>query len=135
MELNINHEHSDEGYPVPRESGFQDPLFELFKAAGLDNCYGIPTAETDFYGFMNNTFVIRPYDWESYCDCGFEHRNFRTSRGHEETCREVLPNFLYKPIGFKIIWYKYPLRDSYMNINLSEIEFRAICRECIGSIK
>ena len=80
------------------------------------NFYGIPNDESDFYGFDNDAFTIRPYYW-----------------GEDGNMAE-LPNFLYKPTGFKIHWYKYPFRDSYMNQDLNREEILKIFDKCIHSI-
>ncbi|WP_144106857.1 hypothetical protein [Paraburkholderia sp. BCC1886] len=71
----------------------------------------------DSYGekFDNAVFSIRPYCW---CDkplcpqCGL---------GTEK-------NFVFRPIAFELSWYKYPLRDAYTNIPLTQ----AILRNVIG---
>lgn len=66
--------------------------------------------------FDNETFTIRPYYW-----------------GEDEELME-LPNFIYKPTGFEIQWYKYPFRDSYMNQDLSKKEIINIFKKCVNSI-
>lgn len=71
-----------------------------------------------------------------HCDCGRDERGdiFWTEiGGHASTCRFVQPNFLYKPNGFRINWYKYPFRDSYMTPGISAKEWRKIIRHCIES--
>ena len=68
-------------------------------------------------GFDNEIFTIRPY---SYTDDELE---------------ESLPNFLYKPTGFEINWYKYAFRDSYMNQALDTTQILYIFQDCIDSIK
>src|SRR4051812_7811864 len=60
--------------------------------------------------FENATFVVRPYYWGD-CVCDGE--------GHEPGCLAALPNFLHKPSGYEIRWYKYPFRDSYANRELT----------------
>lgn len=67
-------------------------------------------------GYENETFAIRPYYW-----------------GEDEKLAS-LPNFLYKPSGFEIRWYKYPFRDSYMNMNLSNEAIREIFELCENSV-
>jgi len=71
--------------------------------------------ETDRGGFENEVYLINPYYW-----------------GEDEKIGEE-PNFLYKPTGFAIWWYKYPLRASYMNINITLEEFREILDKCYKS--
>jgi hypothetical protein len=55
--------------------------------------------------------------------------------GHKKTCPIVLPNFLYKPTGFEIRWYKYPLRDSYKNQDIGLKDFVKIIDHCIRSLR
>ena len=55
-------------------------------------------------------------------------------RGHKPTCKLVEDNFVYKPTGFAIQWYKYPLRDSYMNQEITRLEFYEIIKNCMKSI-
>ena len=69
-------------------------------------------------GYENDTFVINPYWW-----------------GDPDDDRSNAPNFLYKPTGFEIRWYKYPFRDSDMNIKLQMSQIRRIFEKCIKSIK
>lgn len=78
--------------------------------------------------------------WEGsgvYCDCGLHSRydEWCMENGHSTDCRLIQPNFLYKPTGFQINWYKYPLRDSYMNMDISFEELKKIMEHCIESIK
>lgn len=55
--------------------------------------------------------------------------------GHKTDCMLAKDNFHYKPTDFGIQWYKYPLRDSYMNQDISLEEFRRIIDDCIASVK
>lgn len=52
--------------------------------------------------FENEIFIIMPYYWGD----------------DEDICN--LPNFVYKPTGFELNWYKYALRDSYMNQDIND---------------
>lgn len=92
-----------------------DEWGDLCVKAQLD-FYGTPEVEREFYGFDNDVFTIRPYYW-----------------GDDEEL-EMLPNFLYKPTGFEIQWYKYPFRDSYMNQNLTKEEILDIFKKCAESV-
>jgi hypothetical protein len=42
------------------------------------------------------------------------------------------PNFWYKPLDFKVWWYKYIGRDMRTNKTLSSDEIRAMVEECLG---
>jgi len=73
--------------------------------------------DLEFDGFDNEVFTIRPYYW-----------------GDDEK-EEALPNFIYKPTGFEIKWYKYAFRDSYMNQELSKAQIIDIFKKCGDSIQ
>ena len=72
-----------------------------------------------------------------HCTCDYKERwiKFLESNSHDKECRITKPNFLYKPTGFEIQWYKYFLRDSYKNQDISTEEFITIIDDCIESIK
>lgn len=72
-----------------------------------------------------------------HCDCGRDERvesKWREIGGHSQNCRLIQPNFLYKPTGFRINWYKYPFRDSYMTPGIKPREWRKIIEHCIDSV-
>ena len=73
---------------------------ELLNMCKLDE-YG---RDQQGLGFENDTFAIRPYNWDNE--------------------KDPLPNFEYKPVGFMMEWYKYPFRASYMNMEctVSDVE-------------
>jgi len=71
-----------------------------------------------------------------HCDCGRDNlvdKKWEEIGGHKESCRFVQPNFLFKPTGFHINWYKYPFRDSYMSHDIPPKKWREIIRVCIAS--
>jgi hypothetical protein len=72
-----------------------------------------------------------------WCSCGADQaaEDHFGDRTHKEDCRMVLPNFLHKPTGYRIEWYKYPFRDSYANQKLEPAQVRAIVGSCLDSIK
>ena len=78
-------------------------------------------------------------DWEKKnpapkCTCG-EEEKWKPKDEHEEKCMLLQPNFLYKSTGFSLEWYKYPLRDSYMNQEITLKDFKKIIDKCIQSVK
>jgi hypothetical protein len=78
----------------------------------------------------------RQYGAAVHCTCGRDKRGdlfWQNIGGHKDECRFVQPNFLYKPTGFRLNWYKYPFRDSYMNQPLSGGEWSMIIDACIAS--
>lgn len=68
-------------------------------------------------GYENDTFCIYPFWWDD---------------DNEEEVNK--PNFIYKPTGFEIEWYKYPFRSAYMNQDLSRDELILIFAKCFESI-
>lgn len=69
------------------------------------------------------------------CTCDYEKKweVFLSNNSHDKNCPIVKPNFLFKPTGFSIKWYKYPLRDSYMSQNITLNEFAEIINQCVDS--
>ena len=106
-------------YPVDRGK-YQD-LFSEFLTTADFNEYGFYNGSDKNHitargGDENDTFVINPYYWGD----------------HDEEAEK--PNFIYKPTGFKIKWYKYPLRDSYSNQCMDEDTFEDIINHCLESV-
>ena len=117
------------GYPVEPRT---DMEFEFGKLLSMLECdgYGIPKyseKEKKYIyppntheittGFGNETFEIHPYYW-----------------GNDEKLFDI-PNFIYYPLNLELRWYKYPLRDSWSNIELTPEVMKNICEKCIESIK
>ena len=80
-----------------------------------DNDKRFEVFETDRGGYENDTYLINPYYW-----------------GDDKSIAEK-PNFIFKPTNFTIDWYKYPLRDSYMNQDISFVVFEKILNHCYKS--
>ena len=97
----------------PREE-YQDAFCDFLDEIGCD-CYGwnhhIAGNKTE-----TDKFIVRPYYW-----------------GDDEAKAE-LPNFVYKPTGLEIRWYKYPMRDAYSNQDVSVEDFKEILKECEKSM-
>lgn len=112
--------HSHGKYLLKRGKGFEEILDSLLEVCATNNrTYGEV--------FENEVFAIFPYYWGD-CTCGDE-------RNHKADCFIVKPNFLYKPTGLTIHWYKYPLRDSYSNQKINLTGFKRIISACIQSCK
>lgn len=54
--------------------------------------------------YENDVFAMRTQYWGD-CTCGA--MNEEVEHDREPTCPMVLPNFLFKPTGFSVTWYKY----------------------------
>src|SRR3990172_1059388 len=93
-------------------------------------------AEAKIYDRLCAEFgVDRKNDYVAHCICNYNERRqrFCEENDHDKNCPIVRPNFLYKPNGFSIQWYKYPLRDSYMSQNITLDDFRKIVSKCVES--
>ena len=116
---NLAFGHSRGNYPLDRDK-YQDIMWHFLDENGFDT-YGYykdrPNSEEDNASFENHTFVVRPYYW-----------------GNEEDIQR-LPNFYYKPTKLEIRWYKYALRDSYSNKNITPEELSNILKKCSESIR
>jgi hypothetical protein len=107
-----NYEEYDEMiYEVDRS--YQSMFCDAIRLLGCDGYGSHIDSVTGEY--ENDVFAIRPYYW-----------------GDDES-RQELPNFEYKTTGFKLNWYKYPLRCSYMNQEVDMFEvigwIRNECKE------
>ena len=71
---------------------------------------------TDRGGYENGVFKVNPYYW-----------------GEDEDIMDE-PNFIYKPEGIEISWYKYPMRDAYSSVLLTKDRAKEIFRICRESI-
>ena len=71
-----------------------------------------------------------------HCTCGRGemYDRFAETDDHAPTCSLALPNFLFKPTGFELRWYKYPLRDSYSSEPVTKQMLRKMVNECIRSL-
>lgn len=72
----------------------------------------------------------------AHCTCSHndDYAAWREANSHADDCPIVLPNFWHKPSGFKLEWYKYPLRDSYSNQPLTRKLMRSMFADCIASM-
>jgi hypothetical protein len=82
-----------------------------------------------------------PHGAAVHCTCDYDERYGQIlaekgyPEGHLSSCPIIWPNFKHKSTGFEIQWYKYPFRDSYMNMNISLDDFSKIIDNCIESLK
>lgn len=119
MELgNLMFGNSRGEYAVKPRGDYQDAFFAFLDANGWDgHAIRVDDLVDDPYVFENDVFIVRAYYW-----------------GDDETIAE-LPNFVYKPTGLEISWYKYPMRDAYSNQDISLDAFVEILAKCERSMK
>lgn len=126
-----------EGVDLHRHSSIEANLYALMYMISKDK---------DFPGlerYENDVFLFRPdYGGEPPpCSCGAEDSFDWDAAGdcdeveHAESCTSLEPNFLYKPDGYEIIWYKYPLRGAFASRKMSDEEFRAMIGVCMASVE
>lgn len=106
-------------YHVEPRMEYQDAFCDFLKENGFD-FYGYKESgeheSDDYSSFDNDVFTVRPYYW-----------------GEDESIAG-LPNFVYKPIGLEMKWYKYPMRDAYSNQDIDIDTFKKILSDCANSI-
>ena len=89
-------------------------------------------AKLDMYGFYegkkagllngrgsitNDIFEINPYYW------------------NDDDEEAEKPNFWYKPTDLKIYWYKYPLRDTWANQEITAESLKKVLEHCLQSLE
>jgi hypothetical protein len=69
----------------------------------------------------NAWFMMHPFCWCELDDCPW--------------CREEdpMPNFYYKPLDFKVTWYKYIGRSMEYNKDLTYLELGSMFLSCLRS--
>ncbi len=81
--------------------------------------WGYIFENTDFDGycieFENDTFKTIPYCWNDDWDNEY--------------------HFWHKPSGFKLQWYKYPLRGAICNMEITDAQFVDILYDCLNSLE
>jgi hypothetical protein len=136
--------------------GFDDMNYEWWEEnQHTDNCFatriekyknklkqkGIDLWSDKYITLVDNWAKVNGWGhgWKghaSYCDCGVHRRydEWAKDKEHKDNCRLIQPNFWYKPTGFKLNFYKYPLRDAYMNQNITFEELKEIMQKCKESV-
>jgi hypothetical protein len=110
-------------YPIDRN--LTQELFHTFiEICGWSDSY---------IEFKNDVFELNPY-------CCFDDVDTSKTKGllkvdEEDEKRCALPNFIYKPNSVTIKWYKYPMRDAYINKPLTLYEFWLMLDDCIKSVR
>lgn len=109
-------------YVLPNDEFYLTNFLWLVEECGGDD-YGV--------NYENSTFAINRYYWGD-CTCSADDAH---AEEHDDECPIIRPNFLYKPTGFRIMWYKWPFRDSYCNKKITMDEFQAMINECVKSVR
>ena len=113
-------------YEVERGK-LQDVFHEYLREMGFDG-YGYREGSEEFV-FENDVFRLQPYWWG---DCVCEHGEEDL---HEDDCYEVTPNFTFKPTGFEMSWYKYPLRGAYATEPVTLRGLVKMMERCLESVR
>ena len=80
--------------------------------------------------FENATFMMFPYYWGD-CTCGAEDGDM--AEDHKEGCLLLKPNFLHKPSGATVQWYKY-IGRGMETMAPPNLDWTAVIQECIRSV-
>lgn len=91
------------------------------RALGEDGAGGLGGSFGYGVDYENDTFAMRRFYWGE-CGCDDEHK---------PGCPAMLPNFLHKPTGFAVRWYKYIGRDNQVE---GECDLAAVLNECAASL-
>jgi hypothetical protein len=120
--------HPDEDYDEAFDNWFEmepedsDDLYRKYcefepdpdNYGKTEEVYELEGFESHMHYFDNDVFIVRPYYW-----------------GDSDEISE-LPNFEFG--DFELRWYKYPLRDSYCNMDISFEDFKKMLETCEASI-
>lgn len=104
-------------YHVEPRKDYQDEFVDFLYDNGWDGHAIRGDGFDASYEWENDTFIVRAYYWG------------------EDEAKAELPNFVYKPTGLEINWYKYPMRDAYSNQDVSVEDFKQILVKCAESMK
>lgn len=90
--------------------------------------------EDELYQELGAKFGVDPhYGAAIHCTCGCKDRwkAWVAANGHTAACSLLLPNFLHKPTGFAVRWYKWIGRDNEVE---GECDLRAVLDECANTL-
>ena len=113
----MTHFDNSKARPVPEK--WEHDFLKFIKRIGLDE-YGnnnrrFNRFETEYNGFDNGVFYIRPHN-------------------NEDESVNKLPNFHHYETGFEILWEGRPLNNAVMNKRASGRDFTQIMLDCERSI-
>jgi len=108
-------------YSMDRLSEGLRELTRVCSEAGADISGGFLGGEFGYGAyFENDEFMMHPYCWCEKDEC--------------EWCCGDAPNFLHKPSGLSVTWYKYIGRGMIVQ-GPADLDVAAIIRACIESIR
>lgn len=129
---NTTYEEVEKGITLTVSVPAHSPSADMWRAWHAEK----EKAEVKIYDKLCAEFgVARQLGFAMHCTCYYYEcwRLFRENNSHNPNCPIVKPNFLYKPTGFELRWYKYPLRDGYTNQKVTHAAFKKIIAACIQS--
>lgn len=127
-------------YPGDHNPDCYQTALRKIKTKYKERAWGDPDEEVEIEALCKQHDFPFPSGCMVHCDCDFSER---LHKWHEEIgfpggckpeCMLRQPNFHYKPTDFRIEWYKYPLRDSYMSDLVTVDEFSQIIDKSIESV-
>lgn len=90
--------------------------------------------------FENGTFMMHRFCWCEEETCGWcgsvgaMPQLMRDMLGVKFSESDRLPNFWYKPLDFKVWWYKYIGRGVETNMNLTKEQLLDMTQKCVASV-
>ena len=119
-----------DGLMPHEEDCYQVALTRAMKAEGVHDFLGDGMEE--IYQRLTSEYGLPMFGCAVHCTCKREEeiKQWYEENGHDPDCPTIKPNFLYKPTGFSIQWYKYPMRDAYANQDITTGEFEEILTHC-----
>lgn len=125
------------------ECGFEDLEWKWSEENNHDeDCYQIKYEEIssndkEVKKLCKEYDLTYPRGSAVHCTCTHTQRweKFLNENDHKEDCMVIQPNFVHFNTGFQIEWYKYPLRDSYMNMDIDKQFLKEVIKDCMNSIE
>lgn len=157
----IEEHDRDSGYAEIERKAFGDDVFSLFGGMDVETESPMPgvvimmatpredfamdawrkasnardKAKDRFYKLLCTEHKLPyPSGCAVHCTCGRDAAwgEWMKTNGHTEACSLFLPNFVHKPSGLRVEWYKYIGRG--MEVENMPKDIRAVFRECIESL-
>lgn len=94
-----------------------------------------PKAREAIYDRLCKEYGLPDKGAAVHCTCGYEQRwiTYISDNGHRSNCSVVLPNFVHRPSGLAVEWYKYIGRDNEVTGG-GDVTLEAVFRDCLRSI-